>query len=56
MSFSTTNFRRNLNVQAWRDSVLIAFDRRLTGVYPAAWLTQFSIIWVNEAMQVAYMR
>ncbi len=40
---------------AWRDSVLIAFDHRLTGVYPAAWLAQFSSVWLNEAMQVAYM-
>jgi membrane-associated phospholipid phosphatase len=40
---------------AWRDSVLIAFDHRLTGVYPAVWLTQFSNIRINEAMQVAYM-
>jgi membrane-associated phospholipid phosphatase len=45
----------HLTDQPWRDSVLIAFDRRLTGVYPAVWLTQFSSIWVNEAMQVAYM-
>ncbi|MFZ0313452.1 MAG: phosphatase PAP2 family protein [Candidatus Korobacteraceae bacterium] len=40
---------------AWRDSVLIAFDHRLTGVYPAVWLSQFSNPWINEAMQVAYM-
>jgi membrane-associated phospholipid phosphatase len=40
---------------AWRDSVLIAFDRRLTGVYPGVWLSQFSNPWINEAMQVAYM-
>jgi membrane-associated phospholipid phosphatase len=40
---------------AWQDSLLIAFDRRLTGVYPAVWLTQFSNTWINEAMQVAYM-
>jgi membrane-associated phospholipid phosphatase len=40
----------------WRDSVLIAFDHRLTGVYPAVWLAQFSSkLWLNEAMQVAYM-
>ncbi len=45
----------HLTDQEWRDSVLIAFDRRLTGVYPAVWLSQFSSIWVNEAMQVAYM-
>jgi hypothetical protein len=45
----------HLTDQEWRDSVLIAFDRRLTGVHPAVWLTQFSSIWVNEAMQVAYM-
>jgi membrane-associated phospholipid phosphatase len=40
---------------AWRDSVLIALDHRLTGVYPAVWLSQFSNTWINEAMQVAYM-
>jgi membrane-associated phospholipid phosphatase len=40
---------------AWQDSVLIAFDHRLTGVYPAVWLSQFSNTWINEAMQVAYM-
>ncbi len=39
----------------WRDPILIAFDHRLTGVYPAVWLTQFSNTWINEAMQVAYM-
>jgi membrane-associated phospholipid phosphatase len=41
-------------VPVWRDSVLIAFDHRLTGVYPAVWLAQFSSFWLNEAMQVAY--
>jgi membrane-associated phospholipid phosphatase len=45
----------HLTNQPWRDPILIAFDRRLTGVYPAVWLSQFSSIWVNEAMQVAYM-
>ena len=40
---------------AWRDSVLIAFDHWLTGVYPGVWLAQFSSVWLNEAMQVAYM-
>jgi membrane-associated phospholipid phosphatase len=45
----------HLTDQTWRDSVLIAFDRRLTGVYPSVWLSQFSSIGVNEAMQVAYM-
>ena len=39
----------------WRDSVLIAFDHWLTGVYPAVWLAQFTSVWLNEAMQVAYM-
>jgi membrane-associated phospholipid phosphatase len=38
----------------WRDPILIAFDHRLTGVYPAVWLAQFSGFWLNEAMQVAY--
>ncbi len=45
----------HLTDQPWRDSALIEFDRRLTGVYPAVWLTRFSSISVNEAMQVAYM-
>jgi membrane-associated phospholipid phosphatase len=45
----------HLTDQAWRDSVLIALDHRLTGVYPAVWLTQFSNTWINETMQVAYM-
>ena len=45
----------HLTDRAWQDSLLIAFDHRLTGVYPAVWLTQFSTIWINEAMQVAYM-
>jgi membrane-associated phospholipid phosphatase len=45
----------HLIVPAWRDSVLIAFDHRLTGVYPAVWLIQFSGFWVNEAMQTAYI-
>jgi membrane-associated phospholipid phosphatase len=45
----------HLVVPAWRDSALIAFDHRLTGVYPAVWLTQFSSFWVNEVMQVAYI-
>jgi hypothetical protein len=40
---------------AWQDSVLIAFDHWLTGVYPAVWLAQFTSVWLNEAMQVAYM-
>jgi membrane-associated phospholipid phosphatase len=40
---------------AWQDSVLIAFDHWLTGVYPAVWLAQFASVWLNEAMQVAYM-
>ena len=35
--------------------VLIAFDHWLTGVYPAAWLAQFTSLWLDEAMQVAYM-
>ena len=39
----------------WRDSVLIAFDYHLTGVYPAVWLNQFTSVWLNETMQVAYM-
>jgi len=39
----------------WRDSLLIAFDYRLTGVNPAAWLSQFSSFWLNETMQAAYM-
>jgi len=45
----------HLIVPVWRDSVLIAFDRRLTGVYPAVWLDQFSSFWLNEAMQAAYI-
>ena len=45
----------HLIVPAWRDSVLIAFDHWLTGVYPAVWLAQFTSVWLNEAMQVAYM-
>jgi membrane-associated phospholipid phosphatase len=44
-----------LIVPAWRDSVLIGFDRWLTGVYPAVWLAQFTSVWLNEAMQAAYM-
>ena len=40
---------------AWRDPVLIAFDRWLTGIHPAVWLAQFNSVWLNEAMQVAYM-
>jgi membrane-associated phospholipid phosphatase len=40
---------------AWRDSILIAFDYRLTGVYPAVWLNQFSSFWLNETMQIAYL-
>jgi membrane-associated phospholipid phosphatase len=40
---------------AWRDSLLIAFDHWLTGVYPEVWLAQFTSVWLNEAMQVAYM-
>jgi membrane-associated phospholipid phosphatase len=44
----------HLIVPVWRDSALIAFDHRLTGVYPAVWLAQFSNFWLNEAMQVAY--
>ncbi|MGB6429383.1 MAG: phosphatase PAP2 family protein [Candidatus Acidiferrales bacterium] len=40
---------------AWRDSILIAFDHRLTGVYPAVWLAQYSSFWLNETMQVAYI-
>ncbi len=39
----------------WRDSVLIAFDYHLTGVYPAVWLNQFTSVWLNETMQIAYM-
>jgi membrane-associated phospholipid phosphatase len=45
----------HLTDQAWRDPVLIAFDHRLTGVYPGVWFSQFSNLWINEAMQVAYM-
>ena len=45
----------HLTGQAWWDPVLIAFDHRLTGVYPGVWLSQFSHLWVNEALQVAYM-
>jgi membrane-associated phospholipid phosphatase len=45
----------HLVVPAWHDSALIAFDHRLTGVYPAVWLTQFSSFWVNEVIQVAYI-
>jgi membrane-associated phospholipid phosphatase len=39
----------------WRDSILIAFDHRITGVYPSVWLAQFSGYWVNETMQIAYL-
>ena len=39
----------------WLDPVLIAFDHWLTGVYPEAWLAQYTSVWLNEAMQVAYM-
>ncbi len=45
----------HLTGQAWWDPVLIAFDHRLTGVYPGVWLSQFSRPWINEALQVAYM-
>jgi membrane-associated phospholipid phosphatase len=44
-----------LVVRTWHDPTLIAFDYRLTGVYPAVWLAQFSNIWLNEAMQFAYL-
>jgi membrane-associated phospholipid phosphatase len=44
----------HLVVPTWRDPMLIAFDHRLTGVYPEVWLAQFSGFWLNEAMQVAY--
>jgi membrane-associated phospholipid phosphatase len=44
-----------LIVRTWRDPVLIALDHRLTGVYPAVWLVRFSSIWLNEAMEVAYL-
>lgn len=39
----------------WRDPILIAFDYRLTGVHPAVWLNQFTSVWLNETMQIAYM-
>jgi membrane-associated phospholipid phosphatase len=40
---------------AWRDAVLIRFDRWLAGVDPAAWLLRFANPALNDAMQAAYL-
>jgi len=39
----------------WQDSVLIRFDRWLTGADPARWLLQFASPVANDAMQAAYL-
>ncbi|MEK7250363.1 MAG: phosphatase PAP2 family protein, partial [Bacteroidota bacterium] len=36
------------------DDVLIAIDRRLFGVDPTVWLTQFATPWLTEILQIAY--
>jgi membrane-associated phospholipid phosphatase len=39
----------------WQDAQLIAFDYRLTGVYPSIWLEQFATPARNEFMQLVYL-
>ncbi|HET9400888.1 MAG TPA: phosphatase PAP2 family protein [Candidatus Acidoferrales bacterium] len=39
----------------WRDSVLIHFDRLLTGVDPAVWFASISCPALNDFMQAAYL-